>query len=272
MAKIVSDDSLVYSIEIQQDVAEEAKVHLRDAGFENIHVITGDGGYGLMEGAPYDRIITTAGCPDVSPHWINQLSLDGILLVLLKTKGVGDPVLKLRKENGKLRGKFTRWAGFMKLQGDYTYDAQDDLLVYTQPNLRERILALMENLTEKKELPSELTADKGWIIRTNFSFFLLLEDQRAEVIPVPEGKGFGLWDRESESLCLVHQDFIGVYGEWKMYDRLVEIFDKWISLSKPALEDYSVEVHPIDKPMTKPENSWVMRRQFTQQIFTLTRV
>jgi len=273
MAKIVEHHSLVCSIEIQADVAQEAKVHLKDDGFPNVHVITRHGGYGYMEGAPYDRIITAAGCPDISPHWIDQLSNDGVLLVLLKTKGVGDPVLKLRKENGKLSGKFTRWAGFMKLQGDYTYDGQDYLSVHTQPIFKKRLFNLLSNLLEKKQLPWAIR--RYWGIRCNFFFYLLLEDQRTERIPGFKDKnfesleGFGLWDREADSLCLAHKDFIGVYGGQKMYNRLVEILDKWRSLGEPALEDYSIEIYPIDKSIVKPENGWVMHRKFTQQIFTL---
>ena len=81
MGHLVGSKGRVYSIDIQSDVAKRARRHIRRLGSNNVKIITGDGGNGYRKKAPYDRIITTVACPDISPHWIDQLKEGGMLLI-----------------------------------------------------------------------------------------------------------------------------------------------------------------------------------------------
>jgi protein-L-isoaspartate(D-aspartate) O-methyltransferase len=83
MGHLVGSKGRVYSIDIQSDVAKRARRHIRRLGSNNVKIITGDGGNGYRKKAPYDRIITTVACPDISPHWIDQLKEGGMLLITL---------------------------------------------------------------------------------------------------------------------------------------------------------------------------------------------
>ncbi|MXY99106.1 hypothetical protein F4Y93_00130, partial [Candidatus Poribacteria bacterium] len=126
IAFAVADDSLVYSIDLQKDLIEKARRHLHSVGFNHVNLRAGDGGFG-WDGETFDRIIVTVGAPDIPPAWTESLAEDGILVMPLKTGSVGDPILQLHKRDGKLTGKFTRWAGFMNLQGDFRYSAEEVL-------------------------------------------------------------------------------------------------------------------------------------------------
>lgn len=71
----------VYTIERIHVLAEKAKERLEKLGRKNVHVVVTDGSLGLPEHSPYDGIIVTAAAPDVSPIYIEQLKMDGKLVV-----------------------------------------------------------------------------------------------------------------------------------------------------------------------------------------------
>ncbi len=71
----------VYSIEIVAPLAEEAAVRLRDLGYENVEVRSGDGYAGWPEAAPFHAIIVTAAAPRI-PEPLKQQLRDGGRLIL----------------------------------------------------------------------------------------------------------------------------------------------------------------------------------------------
>ena len=98
VAKIVGDTGHVYTVERHKNLADFAKENLKNAGFENVTVIYGDGSEGLAEYAPYDRIYVTCAAPDIPKNLIEQLKDPGILLI-----PVGSTICRLqlveKKEN-----------------------------------------------------------------------------------------------------------------------------------------------------------------------------
>ena len=73
----------VVSIERHGDLAETARVRLRDLGLaENVEVCVGDGSLGDPGGAPWDGIIVTAAAPSIPASLREQLSPDGGRLVV----------------------------------------------------------------------------------------------------------------------------------------------------------------------------------------------
>ena len=71
----------VYSIEIVPQLAESARRALADTGFRNVEVRTGNGYLGWPEHAPFSRIIVTAAPPEVPQELVDQLAVDGIMVV-----------------------------------------------------------------------------------------------------------------------------------------------------------------------------------------------
>lgn len=70
----------IYTIERFEGLAAAAADRFRSMGYPNIFVKAGDGSLGWPEEAPFDRIIITAGAPEIPPPLIAQLKLQGILV------------------------------------------------------------------------------------------------------------------------------------------------------------------------------------------------
>lgn len=87
MAHIVGETGHVVTIDIDEDIVENARAHLAAAGYERVQVVCADGGSGFPAAAPYDRIILTVNAGDITPAWHEQLTADGRLLLPLSVRG-----------------------------------------------------------------------------------------------------------------------------------------------------------------------------------------
>jgi len=108
----------VDTIEIIPELAETAAGRLAALGYTNVHVHTGDGNYGWPAGAPYDRIIVTAG-GRLPPKLREQLSVGGKLIVPLDHES-GDQVLTLfdKAEDGAVSQRVILPVRFVPITGD----------------------------------------------------------------------------------------------------------------------------------------------------------
>ena len=71
----------VYTIEIEPELARGATHVLRELGYDNVTVRTGDGYAGWPEEAPFDIIVLTAAPDHVPQALIDQLKRDGLMIV-----------------------------------------------------------------------------------------------------------------------------------------------------------------------------------------------
>ena len=71
----------VYTVEIIQNLADQALELLGSLGYENIESKVGNGYYGWEDHAPYDRIIVTAAPLAIPDVLIDQLGVDGRLVI-----------------------------------------------------------------------------------------------------------------------------------------------------------------------------------------------
>src|SRR4030095_5801216 len=71
----------VYTIERHEALAALAKGRMRELGFDNVHVLHGDGTLGWPEHAPYDAIVVAAGGPSVPAALKAQLAIGGRLVI-----------------------------------------------------------------------------------------------------------------------------------------------------------------------------------------------
>ncbi|HVR42501.1 MAG TPA: protein-L-isoaspartate(D-aspartate) O-methyltransferase [Thermoanaerobaculia bacterium] len=78
LAEIVRE---VYSIEIVPELARQAGRTLAELGYENVHVREGDGYRGWPEEAPFDGIIVTAAPRTIPKPLIDQLAMNGRLVI-----------------------------------------------------------------------------------------------------------------------------------------------------------------------------------------------
>ena len=71
----------VYTVERLGQLAEKATATLAELGYENVHVLHGDGTKGWPEHAPYDAIVVAAGGPQVPESLKEQLKIGGRLVI-----------------------------------------------------------------------------------------------------------------------------------------------------------------------------------------------
>lgn len=75
----------VYSVEIIPSLAESARRLLGELGYRNVHVRAGNGYEGWPEHAPFDAIVVTAAPDSVPQPLIDQLAVNGKLVIPVGT-------------------------------------------------------------------------------------------------------------------------------------------------------------------------------------------
>jgi len=75
----------VYTVERLGPLADKAAARLADLGYDNTHVLHGDGTRGWPEHAPYDAIVVAAGGPQVPESLKEQLKIGGRLVIPVGT-------------------------------------------------------------------------------------------------------------------------------------------------------------------------------------------
>jgi len=91
----------VWTIERIAELAHQAQQILSRLGYQNVHVVEGDGSLGLPENAPYNKILVAAAAPALPQSLIDQLAERGRLVVPIGSR-VEQQIQLIRKINGEL--------------------------------------------------------------------------------------------------------------------------------------------------------------------------
>jgi protein-L-isoaspartate(D-aspartate) O-methyltransferase len=78
LSEIAAD---VYTVERLGELADKAAATLAELGYNNVHVLHGDGTRGWPQHAPYDAIVVAAGGPQVPESLKEQLKIGGRLVI-----------------------------------------------------------------------------------------------------------------------------------------------------------------------------------------------
>lgn len=71
----------VYTIEIIEPLAQEARARLAKLGYDDVQTRVGDGYFGWEENGPYDAIIVTAAASHIPQPLIRQLKSGGVMVI-----------------------------------------------------------------------------------------------------------------------------------------------------------------------------------------------
>ncbi|MBZ5553484.1 MAG: protein-L-isoaspartate(D-aspartate) O-methyltransferase [Acidobacteriia bacterium] len=85
----------VYSVELIEPLARRAERTLTELGYRNLKIKVGNGYEGWAEHAPYDAIMVTAAPAEIPPALIDQLGMNGRMIVPV---GIGTQDLILVKK------------------------------------------------------------------------------------------------------------------------------------------------------------------------------
>ncbi|MQA07931.1 MAG: methyltransferase domain-containing protein [Pseudonocardiaceae bacterium] len=117
-------DDCVFSVDIDTELVDRARERLATAGYRpTLRAV--DGETGLVEHAPYDRILATCSVSAVPWAWAEQLAPEGAILVDFKLAVSAGNLVHLRRADDRLEGRFThRWAAFMAMRHDEEPEAR----------------------------------------------------------------------------------------------------------------------------------------------------
>lgn len=265
LAQLVGEVGRVTTIDIDAEIAAEAREHLDSAGYARVRVETGDGWLGLPERAPYDRIELTASTSDLSPAWVEQLADDGILLVPLQMRTGFQLIVAFRKSGRALRSVSVRGGGFMALRGtgasgDARVHREDWSVAGAGEEDLNAIFALLK--TEPRvELGPAYDPLTTW---DRMSTLAAVGDEVISISYSGRGFGYGLFDRIAGSLAVASLSYLTYLGPRVTY----QIYGSPSSL--PAIrtliedgpktcDEIEIEAEPLSSPVA---DGSVLRRYY----------
>jgi len=251
MAEIVGDQRLVTTVDVLADVVEQTRRLLAGAGYPGIRVLLGDGFHGAPGQAPFDRIVATVGCSDLSPRWAGQLAAGGVLLIPLQHADM-HPLVLVRPDDGQLTGRVVHWTGFMPVRG---------------PLQVEELWTRGVSVADPAEIVREPAAAPLFARdeqEADFLFFLALNDRRATGTP----DGPGLSDGWAGWAAAAPQGLTW----WKDAEMAAELRRRhleWDALGRPGMVDYRLMFVPVEEESRLPAGGWQVRRRFYRELATL---
>ncbi|MGI6545139.1 MAG: protein-L-isoaspartate(D-aspartate) O-methyltransferase [Fastidiosipilaceae bacterium] len=109
----------VYTVERIEELSRQARSRLRELGYENVFYKVDDGSSGWQERAPFDRIIVTAAAGTMPVELIDQLDVNGRMIVPVGPPSVQDLLLITKDEKGNVGERVLAQVRFVEMVGDY---------------------------------------------------------------------------------------------------------------------------------------------------------
>ncbi|MCL0078066.1 methyltransferase domain-containing protein [Dehalococcoidia bacterium] len=268
MQEIVGSTGHITTIDIQDDVVEQTRRLLQASGYGGIEVIAADGAEGFPENGPYDRIIATVGCPDISFRWVEQLARDGFMLIPLQHGAeCFDPLVRIWREGETLVGRFLGITGFMSIQGELTIEQTPSWGEVAALHSREP-RAVCPHFGIFKEIV-ESSKSKWRNQCDSFVLFIAILGQKKACFDFPP-LAFSFWDEE-KGVAVAKKDGVALYGDESLVDDLKSLSDQWDGLGRPGLSDWQLEFLPRDRgsEICEGESTWVIERKFSREIVRL---
>lgn len=111
----------VYTVERIKELESRARKTLDQLGYHNVATRVFDGSYGWTDKAPFDAIMVTAAAPDIVGSLVEQLKVNGRMVI-----PVGSPMsqtlVKLVKTQNSTRTQNLTGCVFVKLVGAYGFE------------------------------------------------------------------------------------------------------------------------------------------------------
>jgi protein-L-isoaspartate(D-aspartate) O-methyltransferase len=287
LARLVGPSGHVVTVDLDEDIVEDARAHLAAAGVDGVDVVCGDGGLGHPAGAPYDRIVLTVGAWDLAPAWWDQLAAGGRLLAPLSLRGV-QRCVALEEHGPWMESVSVCDCGFMRLRGEFggpetvistggvtmTFDAEVDVTGIPELVARPAVARDLNLSATPEEVfgglalwlalhdPGYCTVDTVW--------------QMGDDPPIPTAATFASneemvgWspaslDRESLAVLAQMNDRLAVhaFGGESSADRLADAVKRWDARGRPSSRSLSVRVHLGTHPVGHAARLVEIRKRWT---------
>jgi protein-L-isoaspartate(D-aspartate) O-methyltransferase len=287
MAHLVGPTGRIFTLDIDEDIVEQARMHVATASITNVEVLQRDGNEGYPEAAPYDRIILTVGAWDVPGTWFQQLVPGGRLIIPL---GIRTDMLTFAFE--RLDDHLVSVAAFpgffMPMRGTQSEASQVQIVALNE-GLQVQVgmgrftdinLELFEDTYQDFSTP--IVLDGSFEQKHNLFRWVALRDQRAAlvyvtgdwapraIVPFFWGKdgeqytGVGLIDHSCAALLgrILPREaktdyglFVRSFGsdDGLAYE-LIDHVMRWQAAGKPSLVAPSTRLYPNDVTFTLAAN------------------
>jgi protein-L-isoaspartate(D-aspartate) O-methyltransferase len=113
----------VYTIERHRPLLREAEKRFQALGISNITTRYGDGFNGWPEQAPFDRIIVTAASDSIPEQLVDQLGIDGIMVMPVGGFAMDQYIQRITKREDKLETEILLPVRFVPLVPGIARDA-----------------------------------------------------------------------------------------------------------------------------------------------------
>lgn len=209
-AELVGRAGRMVSVDINEDIATNARTALAAAGYPQVTVVCADGEYGYEPDAPYDAVLVTVNTSDVPPAWRDQLAEDGRLIVPLRMRGI-TRCLTLRRQGNRWKADMALQCGFVAMQG-----AGSDLIHRVLLRGPDVVLLIDEDVPARMDADALRAALTGprievWspvtITRSEYAAFeslhlwLASQDRPFATLAVDRDRAAGLVDPQDRFTC-----------------------------------------------------------------------
>jgi protein-L-isoaspartate(D-aspartate) O-methyltransferase len=110
----------VYTMEIIEELGEQATERLDRLGYDNVTVRIADGYYGWEEHAPFDAIVVTAAASHVPPPLIRQLKTGGHMVIPVGSRFLTQQLVLITKQpDGEVITRQITPVRFVPLTGEH---------------------------------------------------------------------------------------------------------------------------------------------------------
>ena len=106
----------VYSMEIIEELGQQAKQRLRHQGCSNVELKIANGYHGWSEHAPFDKVIVTAAPDLIPPPLIHQLKAGGKMVIPAGLPDTQQLILAEKLANGRMTVKEILTVRFSQLE------------------------------------------------------------------------------------------------------------------------------------------------------------
>lgn len=277
MRQLVGEEGHVTTVEIDNDLANQATRNLAMATISDVQVVHADGVLGYAPRAAYDAIIATAGIWDVPEMWKRQLKKEGRIVAPIWLDGVQVSARFDLQPDGTLLSTDNRPCAFVYLRGeaagpDMRRRIGSTSLYLISESARDVDTAALHTLLsddhEYCRLESTIDEYSVWYglqlylmlyqpKDVTFALYAIIEGQKAYGM---EGRGVALFDHASAMFLPYDGNGQGhCFAGADALFRMQAAYDEWKAMGMPRTE--SLRVRLIPKNQKAPTEGRVYTRR-----------
>lgn len=121
---------VVHAVERIPGLYAETAEKLRWLGFKSVRLHLGDGTLGLPHAAPFDRIVVSAGAPDIPAPLVAQLADGGVMVIPVGPRQRSQRLVRISKKGGRIQSEDLGGAIFVDLVGNHGWGPVRSLAPY----------------------------------------------------------------------------------------------------------------------------------------------